>query len=74
MEHLAQEMFSENFFVEDEIDEAFAHLPQILPPPSLVNDIMAAVDRLPLSEIAVSTMPLDRLEHLHIALETGQLC
>lgn len=83
MEHLVREDFkfreafredSEDFFAEDEMDDILNLLPQIMPPPSLVDDIMTAVARVALSEIAVSTMPLDALDEFPISSMPGQYC
>ena len=83
MEHLVQEAFnfkdgfredSEDFFAGDEMDDILNLLPQIMPPSSLVDDIMTAVTRVALSETAVSTMPLDALDEFPVSSMPGQYC
>ncbi len=83
MKYLAQEVFGfreelrkdvEDFFSEDEMDDMLTRLPQIMPPPSLIDSIMTAVARVPLSEVAVSAMPLDALDEFPISSVPGQHC
>jgi len=87
MEHLVQETLSfkggfreefsgaaEEFFAEDEMDAILSGLPQIMPPPSLVGDIMIAVSRVALAEIVVPVMPLDALDEFPVSSVPGQYC
>jgi hypothetical protein len=78
MEHLVQEEFGFREKLseasEDEMDDMLTCLPQIMPPPSLVDDIMTAVARVALSEVAVSTMSLDALDEFPVTSMPGQYC
>ena len=53
MKYSTQVLFADNVedvSSEDEIDELFSQLLQIEPPPTLVDDILASVARLPLPQ------------------------
>lgn len=83
MEHLIQAFSNQDvlldedvnqYLIEDDVDQVFAALPQIMPPTSLVENIMAAVATLPLPELPFSTTPWSHLEPLNVSLETENLC
>ncbi len=48
MNYSYQLLFAEDVTEDDEIDALFSQLQQIAPPSTLVEDILAAVERLPL--------------------------
>ena len=48
MNYSHQMLFAEDMTEDDEIDTLFSQLQQIVPPSTLVGDILAAVERLPL--------------------------
>jgi hypothetical protein len=74
MENLLEDLFLDDVIVEDEIDQAFNILPLIAPPPTLVDNIMAAVAQLPLPPQTFSPDSLwDTLGILHVSLEPLQL-
>jgi hypothetical protein len=74
MKDLLQAQLLYDVIVEDEIDQVFNALPLMAPPPTLVNDIMAAVAQLPLpSQIPNTDSIWDNLDILHVSLQSQQL-
>jgi hypothetical protein len=72
MKNLIQDSFLYDVIVEDEIDQAFNTLPVIVPPATLVDNIMAAVAQLSLPQPLKSVSILDNLGVLHVALDPQQ--
>ena len=72
MKNLIQDSFLYDVIVEDEIDQAFNTLPVIVPPATLVDNIMAAVAQLPLPQPLKPVSILDNLGVLHVALDPQQ--
>jgi hypothetical protein len=74
MKNLLQDTLLYDGIAEDEIDQAINVLPLITPPPTLVDDIMAAVAQLPPPPQSFSLDSIwDNLGVLHVSLQSQQL-
>ena len=59
MKHFSRNLFSTDVTTDEEFDELVSELLHVEPPPSLVDNILSSVARIPLTQNAVDQSILD---------------